>query len=80
MPDAPDLLAAFADYCERLADEAERLRAAAAADVALCGVPWPANVDDARPVCCQLPAWHGDGHWHWTGGINVTWPLVTADG
>lgn len=27
MPDAPDLFAAFEDYCERLADEAERARA-----------------------------------------------------
>lgn len=82
MPDAPDLLAALEDYCERLADEAERARQAVARDVALCGIPWPVTLRDDQPVTCQLAADHEGTHWHWTDGIDVHWggkPYVLVD-
>lgn len=73
MPDAPDLLAAFEDYCEKLADEAERALEANRRNVALCGIPWPVTLRDDVPVKCQLAEGHDGTHWHWTGGIDVQW-------
>lgn len=80
MPDAPDLLAAFADYCDRLEALAVERRRVAQRSEPICGVPWPVSVDDEQPMGCELAAGHaGDLHWHWSGGVDVTWPMGTAD-
>jgi hypothetical protein len=44
-----------------------------------CWSTWPPSRDDVLPVSCELLTRHGTDHWHWTGGVDVTWPRTSAD-
>jgi hypothetical protein len=47
-----------------------------------CRTPWPPSLDDVDVISCQLSAGHAPTvrHWHWSDGIDVTWPWSPADG
>jgi hypothetical protein len=47
-----------------------------------CLTPYPPSIDDVDTISCELPERHSPSvrHWHWSDGVDVTWPWSPADG
>lgn len=68
----------------RLEREARKLQTQWSRDPhAPCDNVWPPSRLDVTPTRCLAPRAHlasGTDHRHSCAGLNITWPVVTADG